>query len=549
MIDARLQVRLERLEALRKKARLWNRAAICWWIVAAALAVIQFSKVTSVELRPICLMTLLAAGVVAVISIWIVERRRANDFRALVQGLEAEHPDLHPLLSTAYEQERDPDSKEFHFLQQRVVTQALQHPSLRSLQESLEKKLLTAKTNHAFGLAIAVVLISISGIDHGKPQRKSPSKSLFAESIQVEPGDIELERGRSFVVTVRFDRQPPSEATLVLATGEGIRRIPLERHLDDPLFGTSLREVMESGSYHIEYGSKKTRDYRITVFEYPVLVRADASLEFPAYTGLTNKAIPDTLRITAVEGTRLSYTFQLNKPVAEASLVSKEQTIRLMPGTNAALELSDFALTSSGRFALHLRDHDGRTNRRSSEFVFQVLPNRPPDLKLNFPRGDQRVSRLQELRLEGEVMDDFGVVRYGLGYGIAGDEPKFVELGAGAARNEKRPLQYEIDLEQLGVDIDQVVSYFVWADDVGPAGEIRRNYGDMFFAEIRPFDEIFRADQSGGDGSGQEQQGGEGGQEGGGGQQTRLTELQKQIVIATWKIQREKGAAPAVSKP
>lgn len=544
MIDARLQVRLTTLETLRRRARVWRRVAVCWWIAAAALLVIHFGGVVADSLRPKLALGVLVGGFFSATAIWLLERRRSDDFKALVTRLEHEHPELHPLLATAFEQNRDPESREFNFLQQRVIEQALRHPSLGLARATLEKRLLSAKAVHVLGMAAVVLLMSLPAA----PYSKQPSKSWFAESMTIEPGDVELERGTSLVITIRFDRQPPNEATLVLTNASGgIRRIPLERHLDDPLFGTSLREVMENGAYHIEYGRKRTRDYRIRVFEYPALVRADAALEFPAYTGLTNREIPDTLRISAVEGSRLDYRFRLNKPVAKARLVSKEQTLALATGTNELALLDHFVLTNSGKFALQLIDHEGRTNRRSVEIVLQALPNRIPDLKLNFPRGDQRVSKLQELRLEGEVLDDFGVVKYGLGYGVAGQEPQLIELGSKAGRNEKRPLQYEIDIEKLALEADQVISYFAWADDIGPAGDVRRTFGDMFFAEIRPFDEIFRADQSGADGGAQEGQGGQ--QGGGGGEQTRLTELQKQIVIATWKMQREKGAAPAAVKP
>jgi hypothetical protein len=56
----------------------------------------------------------------------------------------------------------------------------------------------------------------------------------------------------------------------------------------------------------------------------------------------------------------------------------------------------------------------------------------------------------------------------------------------------------------------------------------------MFFAEVRPFEEIFRPDQSGEAGGGNQGQGG-------GSQATKLAELQKQIVIATWKLERDKN--------
>jgi hypothetical protein len=155
--------------------------------------------------------------------------------------------------------------------------------------------------------------------------------------------------------------------------------------------------------------------------------------------------------------------------------------------------------------------------------------------------------------LQGEARDDFGVLKYGVGFGAAGQEPQFVELGGVVAANVKRQFTNQISMEKLGVESDQVVSYFAWADDYGPDGQVRRTFGDIFFAEVRPFEEIFRADQSGAAESQQENQGGNrGGNQGGnqgGNPSTRLAELQKQIVIATWKLQREKAGAPGAPHP
>ena len=79
----------------------------------------------------------------------------------------------------------------------------------------------------------------------------------------------------------------------------------MERHLADPVFGASAGEMAEEGLYHVEYEGHKTGDFKVKVFDFPALVRADASLHFPDYTGLTNKTIPDTRRVSAIEGTKL----------------------------------------------------------------------------------------------------------------------------------------------------------------------------------------------------------------------------------------------------
>src|SRR6185295_4567584 len=100
----------------------------------------------------------------------------------------------------------------------------------------------------------------------------------------------------------------------------------LVKSLDDPVFGGSLPEVTSDLIYHVEYGGQRTRDFKVTVFEHPRLERADARLQFPDYTSLPERKIDDTRRVSAVEGTKLDLTMQLNKPVASAKLIAKDKS-------------------------------------------------------------------------------------------------------------------------------------------------------------------------------------------------------------------------------
>ncbi|MBI3416132.1 MAG: hypothetical protein HY043_12610 [Verrucomicrobia bacterium] len=185
---------------------------------------------------------------------------------------------------------------------------------------------------------------------------------------------------------------------------------------------------------------------------------------------------------------------------------------------------------------MQLVDAEGRTNKVPAQFVVEALKNRPPDLKLVAPRGDQRVSPLEEMNFEAEIWDDFGVTGYGLTYTVAGSEPKTIALSEATGPNEKRKFNHLLRLENLAVHPDQLVSYFIWAEDFGPDGQLRRTSSDMYFAEVRPFEEIFREDQTPENSQ----------SESAGGQQpqsptTKLAELQKQIINATWKLEREHG--------
>ena len=113
-----------------------------------------------------------------------------------------------------------------------------------------------------------------------------------------------------------------------------------------------------------------------------------------------------------------------------------------------------------------------------------------------------------------------------------------------AGPHEKRAFDHLVPLENLGAHVDELLSYYLWADDIGPDGHPRRTTSDMFFAEVRPFEEIFREGQAQDPNAQQQQQPGQQGQNAA----EKLAELQKQIITATWNIQRrETGKTPTAN--
>jgi hypothetical protein len=95
-------------------------------------------------------------------------------------------------------------------------------------------------------------------------------------------------------------------------------------------------------------------------------------------------------------------------------------------------------------------------------------------------------------------------------------------------------LVYALRLEELKLEPGSLVSWYVWADDIGPDGKPRRTTSDLYFAEVRPFEEIFRkAEGAGGEGESQPPPGQQ--------ESQKLMEMQKQIIGATFKLQRREA--------
>lgn len=473
-------------------------------------------------------------GLLGALGMRIRHGRQGVDVREVAREIEGENPRLHALLLTAVEQEADEKTGALNFLQERVVQEALefnrQHPwSGRSYEH-----LFFARAMH--GAALAGFVLVLTGLFLRAPLGMGGAVGgELLSGIEVTPGDASVERGEGLVVLARFGQQMPNDVVLVVTPVEGDEtRIPLVRNLEDPVYGGRIPEVRRPLKYRVEYGAETTRDYEVNVYDLPRLERADAHMDYPEYTALADKVIENTRRVTAVEGTRVRYVMELNKPVASAAWVERggEPVPLRMDATRSNVVELEFVLERNARYALHLTDEAGRTNRLGEQFVLEVFTNRPPELKLLAPRGDDRVSPLEEVSFRAQASDDFGLKSYGLGYRFGAGETEWMELGAGSERHEQKLFDRVVALEALAARPGQLLTYFLWADDTGPDGEARRSFSDIYFLEVRPFDEIFRENQSGAEG---EQSGAQGQQ---GGPAEQLTELQKEIIAATWSLQR-----------
>jgi len=473
--------------------------------------------------------------------------RMQPDYRAVARNIERQYPDIQALLLAAIEQEPELPDDQLGYLQKQVIDEALRHATKHNWLESVSsKRLLLAKCGGIAALLFIILALSqllpsapfLFTVDRGVLSRRS-------YHITVSPGDVSVESGTPVVILARFEGRMPTDVRLLFgAFGQEPRQMTLTRNLDDSVFGGIIQEVNDNLLYHIEYADKHTRDYNISVYEHPKLHRADAKIIYPSYTKLPEKVIQNTRQVSAVEGSQIFMTFTLNKAVTDAQLVPKEGSALSLTVNAEDPNIYTTSITAkqNQRYELHLVDAQGLTNKIPPRFVIDVHKNLPPELKPVFPNRDVVASPLEELSLEAEVSDDYGVTGYGLNYTLGGTQSRDVTLSQLEVSNEDLQIQHLLVLEELNAQPDQLLTYYFWANDVGSDGNIRRTSGDIYFAEVRHFEEIFREsqsfqNQSSQNQSGEQQQNQEGEQ---------LARMQKQIISATWNIKRQTDQSGSV---
>lgn len=538
---------LERVARRDRRVRLWSILGLCWlaWGLIGVALVLTIARTADAPL-PLLLAIYLGLAVATGILGAAFALRSGRDRRWVARRIEARHPELGTGLLAAIEVDANRRPVGESYLRSAVIREALAHRHTHDWDETVPTwAVRCATTGHlmALGLLGFVAFTLASRADSRPFGGSSLTTVAAAYGLLVEPGNVELERGGPLLVVARFGGVVPGEVSLVVTSEAGteFHRV-MTRSLRDPTFAARLSAVDADLTYRVEFDGSRSETYRVRVFEHPAVVRVDAGLVFPDYTAIDPRTVEDIRHVTAIEGTRLTLTYHLNKPVASAQVVDREgRSSALSPADREGAYQVSFTLSDSMRLRAQLVDYEGRSNKDTTEIAVSVTRNRPPAVKITRPARDTRVSPVEELTLAAEIEDDFGVTRHGLSYTLAGNDPNEIVLGDSSEKSTE--VKHLLAFESFQVEPDQLVTYHVWAEDIGPDGQPRRTYGDMFFAEVRPFEEIFRQGEQPPGGAQQGQQG----QAGANAQQAmELAELQKEIINATWAlIRRENRPEPS----
>ncbi|TWU41105.1 DUF4175 family protein [Novipirellula artificiosorum] len=553
MSDA-LRHRIDQVtDRFRKRCFGWSAA-----VIAMAVAVVGAMLLPAARSGQISgsnsAIALAAIGMLGLLLAYVLSRRSYTNERGIATRIENQFPSLQQRLLTAVTLANQ--TEPLGFLQRQVVREAYDHSRIYRWPDTVPSgqlvmsRLLGASATVMMGAVLATLFIS-QGLTR---DAGASSKRIMPLNVTVEPGNTEIERGSSLVITARFeglrsgaergssgkgqsrqgDEVAPTDGELLLTAKDGTqRRLTMTQNLNDPILAAFIAAVDAPLDYRITTPVWTSDTYSVDVFDFPAVLRSDADLEFPDYTGLPARHIEDTVRVAAVEGTQLTWTCFLNKSVRTAELIAEDGvTLPLVATEDTTNTWSvGFTMDETRRFKVRLIDDAGRENKYPPQWVATVLPNQAPELKLK-QAGDATVSPLEEFPIVVETSDDFGVQRAGLSYTFAGQNEEII-LKRDVPRGATETIEHLVEFEKLKAEPDQLFAYHFWAEDIGPDGQPRRTQSDMYFAEVRPFEQIFREGEPPPNGPPSAQQS-PNGQEA-----EELAELQKEVMNATWRVIRD----------
>ncbi len=457
---------------------------------------------------------------------------RRSTTRQVARFLEERHPQLQEGLSTAVglSEGKPGADPQLRMLLERDVWKKLRSIALPTFYR-VRSSLLSL-------LAVVVSLLLFAYLFFGGPEafRYSLGRLLGSwdgqsesplYAISVSPGDT----------TVAKHADVEVRASL---TGFSSRNVRLQaRYENEPAWQeTVMRPDFDSGDlvflffdvrepmdYYVEADGIQSDTFRISVSELPNIEELHVRLVFPRYTGLNPVTLEDEGDIEAVVGTRAELSIRTDQPVEESLIRMEEAGDIPLEKVGPQQLKADFKVTADDYYRIHLQNQEKVWYPASDEFLIRALEDQPPLISFKQPGRDLRVTNIQEIFTEVKVQDDYGIRKARIHFSVNGAPEQVVELSKPSG-SRSFVTSHTFYLEEFGLIPGDFVSYYAQAEDA-----IASSVTDIYFLEVEPYDREYYQSQNQGmsiPASSNED--------------LNLSKRQKEIIVATFKLRREKSS-------
>ena len=486
-----------------------------------------------------------------IVQYLILPLRHQPNLTQIARHIEEQNPDLEDRLATAVEfgrrapafskkakTETNEPAANPHALLQRLLQDAITHTTKIDFPQQLEIRF--ARLWRALAAVAAVLaLVAFFGWSGALRLRlnqfyttvKNAPKVLLG--LQVSPGAARVRRGETVEIVAQTPDETAAKASIYIAAGKqavtrqqdaGWSANDMETTTQLGKFLYRFFDVRDTVKYYVRVGEEFSAIYTLIPLEAPEVKDVRLTYHFPAEISLPSRRETGNGDVYAPAGTRVDLEILASQPLAKAGWRFEENLAKPMQIAADTLARVTFTVEKEGYYVVQLANRDGMTNAPVEYFV-HVMPDEAPQITLERPGRDVRPTMLEEVPMAAHVSDDYGLKQFELIYSINEQAPKRQNLLATMNRQREAAnsrMNYHaatpLFLEELGVQPGDFISYYYEAGDAKQKAET-----DLYFLEVRPFDEEFYRALS---------------QGGGGESSPGLAVSEKEIITATWKLER-----------
>jgi hypothetical protein len=472
-------------------------------------------------------------------------RRQVDDARVALY-LEEHEPGLNSVMLSAVDARTAPDRELSPALVERLVENALDACAQIEYGDRVERDKLRLG-----GFRLGIALLVIIGLmlwppgflRSGAPallQLWASASAVSPYRIELAPGDIEIARGDDQLIAVSIAGFDGADVLLYTSVDGAAswRQTPMPAVGADGRYEVYLFDLQQDTDYYVTGAGRQSPTHRLAVADIPAIESIGLRYHFPAYTMLPPATSEGSGDIAALRGTRVEVLIEPTITIPGGALqLADGQQIDLR-AVDDKTWIGEIDVQDDGAYRVTLQRASGIPVDVSPEFRISALDDRLPSVSITSPGRDTKVSIIEEPVLKVRASDDQGIARLELVMSVNGEAEQRIDLmpaAAGPGADQQVEARHIVYLEDLGLQPGDLISYYVHAKDRAPADAARTATSDIFFYQVRPFRNNYRnAEQQGGGGGGGGAQGGQ--------QQGNLSEQQRQFVVATFKMIRDRNS-------
>lgn len=353
-----------------------------------------------------------------------------------------------------------------------------------------------------------------------------PRAAIVLKRIVVLPGDATVRRNSDVAIRAAVEgvRVENAQVFVRFADQQQWEGAPMRADADGE-FDFKLYAVRGPLTYYIDADGLRSAEHSIAVVDLPRIEKVRLTYKYPEWTGLDPLTDEESRDISAVAGTDVKVEVFADAPLDAPALIVDGQSQELKNEDGASV--GNIAVSDPGKYQIGARVADEFV-ALSDEYNIEIVADEKPTIQIRKPGRDWRATSIEEVPVHVRAEDDFKLRDVTLHYSVNGGAWQKMPVGGGARRSENESL---LSMEQLGEQATEehrlspgdLVSYYAVARDRKQAVQT-----DLFMVQVQPFERSFKQAQSGAGSAG----GGMGDEQG------AISERQREILLATWNLQR-----------
>jgi hypothetical protein len=300
--------------------------------------------------------------------------------------------------------------------------------------------------------------------------------------LSVHPGNAFFPRGEDVVVTIRVSTSDVTEPRLdVRSQGDAWAFRPL--YSETPgVYTTVLRALQDPLDYRVLCKNGRS-SFRLTPFDPPKLIRLQAHIDPPAYTGRKTEVLQDILSLRIMKGSQVRWSLETD-PSDSLLRIENAPAVKKTGNEWSWTEIADQKIERR----LWARRSNGSEEVLLTDLTIDPISDAPPQVTLLAPSEDIQTDGKDRIPLTLELTDDVGLATLGITFRVnqgSWTTKVWNHFPPGTVHDIR---DEEFDLSALFLNAGDFVDFYVSArDGCSPPGEGRSETRRM---EVLDFDGI-----------------------------------------------------------